>query len=375
MKKSIIAFIATLFVFTMSAVAATPNFENKLDANQSPAPSITASSEGITISSTQISGGFVDTSEPFDVKDGFNIKLKLKDVPAYFAQEPNGGVITSDIWYGLSFGSKSGWWRAGNDLFAILVRPMSADTTAIEAQYQDSDGFQWIARQEYKIAPTTELTIEMKKDSGVWSLYLNSKKADGIDVSKFDSRFLNKCTNNKAYFGYGYFYAQNTGKTVSTIIEKVNDKSYKGTETAATSSATSSEAPKTSSQTTSSAPSNTAALVVSGITLDENDITLKVGENRKLSTKLFPSGANSSLSWESKDPNIADVDQDGNVTVKKAGSTVITVTTENGKTAQCNIKVEAGKTSAIPFIIIGVVIIVAAGGGAFFFIYKKKKSV
>lgn len=201
---------------------ASDNFINKLDPNQNPAPIITDIENGVKISSTQIATGFLYNGKNFDLSNGFSVNLQLLDVPAYFIQNDD-GVITSDIWYAISFGSQNAWWTAGNNLFAVLIRPLGPNKISIEAQYQDSDGFTWISRQEFPINPKDKLKIEMKKTDNQWYLFLNNNKADEIDVSKFNSRFLSKCTNNNAIFGYGYFYAQNNGKVVSAVISNVND--------------------------------------------------------------------------------------------------------------------------------------------------------
>ena len=63
-------------------------------------------------------------------------------------------------------------------------------------------------------------------------------------------------------------------------------------------------------------------------------------------TKLYPvydpktSNVNTKLTWKSSDTSVATVDQDGNVTAKKNGTTVITATTQNNKSATCTVTVE-----------------------------------
>lgn len=63
-------------------------------------------------------------------------------------------------------------------------------------------------------------------------------------------------------------------------------------------------------------------------------------------TKLYPvydpktSNVNTKLTWKSSDTSVATVDQDGNVTAKKNGTTVITATTQNNKSATCIVTVE-----------------------------------
>ena len=83
---------------------------------------------------------------------------------------------------------------------------------------------------------------------------------------------------------------------------------------------------------------------VDGISLDKNELTINVGESSKLSAAISPANAsNKKITWTSDKPEIAEVDQNGNVTGKAEGNAVITATTEDGnKTATCTVKVEKG---------------------------------
>ena len=69
--------------------------------------------------------------------------------------------------------------------------------------------------------------------------------------------------------------------------------------------------------------------------------TVKVYRNAtlKLSATLSPSNAMSSLKWKSSKKKVATVDAKGVVHPKKNGTTVISVTTENGKSASVKVKV------------------------------------
>lgn len=64
-------------------------------------------------------------------------------------------------------------------------------------------------------------------------------------------------------------------------------------------------------------------------------------ETFKMEARLIPSNSNKNtgLTFESSDENIATIDENGNVTVKGVGTTVISVTTENGKSAYTNLTV------------------------------------
>lgn len=99
---------------------------------------------------------------------------------------------------------------------------------------------------------------------------------------------------------------------------------------------------------------------VEKITLDVTSATIYEGENLTLTATITPDNAtNKNVSWKSSNTSVATV-SNGKVTALKAGTTTITVTTEDGgKTATCNVTVNEkiysvenislDKTSAILF--------------------------
>ena len=68
--------------------------------------------------------------------------------------------------------------------------------------------------------------------------------------------------------------------------------------------------------------------------------TVYIGETVTLTYTMTPSNATNSVTWKSTDTSIATVSSSGVVTGKKEGSTNITVTTDNGKSASCKVYVE-----------------------------------
>ncbi len=80
---------------------------------------------------------------------------------------------------------------------------------------------------------------------------------------------------------------------------------------------------------------------VTGVTLDETSKEMNVGETFTLKAKIEPSNAtNQNVTWNSLDATVATVDKNGKVTARKAGFTVITVTSEDGgHSATCEITV------------------------------------
>lgn len=87
-----------------------------------------------------------------------------------------------------------------------------------------------------------------------------------------------------------------------------------------------------------------------GITLSKSKLTItKTGkEPNKTSTltaEMTPANASSEVTWESADEGVATVADDGVVTAVGTGSTTITVSTDNGKTATCAVTVKKSTTA------------------------------
>ena len=80
---------------------------------------------------------------------------------------------------------------------------------------------------------------------------------------------------------------------------------------------------------------------IESISLNKSNITLSKGTSETLKATINPSDATDAktLTWKSEDENIAKVDGNGKVTGVGTGTTNITVTTSNGKSATCKVTV------------------------------------
>lgn len=85
----------------------------------------------------------------------------------------------------------------------------------------------------------------------------------------------------------------------------------------------------------------TSSIRPTGVTLNETAITMAAGGSFKLRATVEPANASvSTVKWTSSAEDVAEVDETGNVTAKKAGTAVITVITDFGnKRATCTVTV------------------------------------
>ena len=89
-------------------------------------------------------------------------------------------------------------------------------------------------------------------------------------------------------------------------------------------------------------PTGPTTVAVTGVSLSKTSLTLTEGGSETIAASVTPSNAtNQAVSWSSSNTGVATVDG-GKVTAVKAGSATITVTTsDGGKTAKCEVTVEA----------------------------------
>lgn len=88
---------------------------------------------------------------------------------------------------------------------------------------------------------------------------------------------------------------------------------------------------------------------VSGVTLDQSNVSIAAGEKVALKATVNPDNAtNKNVVWSSSNPAVAKVDQNGNVTAVKNGIAIIKVVTKDqSRTAQCVVKVTTSVESSI----------------------------
>ena len=93
----------------------------------------------------------------------------------------------------------------------------------------------------------------------------------------------------------------------------------------------------------------TGDTAVTSVKLNRSALSLEVGETGKLSATVLPASAtDKSITWSSRNTDVASVNSNGTVNAKKAGTAVITATATNGKSASCTVTVTGGTTDPDP---------------------------
>ena len=87
------------------------------------------------------------------------------------------------------------------------------------------------------------------------------------------------------------------------------------------------------------APVTPTVIAVTGVKLDQTTLTLNAGKSAQLTATVSPSNAtNQSVKWSTSNSNVTV--SNGEVTGKAVGTSVVTVTTnDGGYTAQCTVNV------------------------------------
>ena len=90
-------------------------------------------------------------------------------------------------------------------------------------------------------------------------------------------------------------------------------------------------------------PKTPTTIVATNIKINENEISIKEGESKKLTVTITPENVtDKNVKWKSNDENIATISSTGEIIAKKAGKVEITATSSNGKidTIKINVREE-----------------------------------
>ena len=195
-----------------------------------------------------------------------------------------------------------------------------------------------------------KLNIYKKSSSGKFILFYQNKSENLTSLEVFIPRDILSTSSKTEILVVGYDKDGNriTGShTIDPIPSPVPinpsetaKPSYSSSPIPTKPTPSSSSSPSTSPS-TSTGPTDPMTDPTS-VNLDKTDLTLTIGGTTSTTLKatVNPTGANQTVTWKSSKPEIATVDKNGKVVAVKKGSSTITATTTNGKTASCKVTVK-----------------------------------
>lgn len=221
-------------------------------------------------------------------------------------------------------------------------------------------------------AKAKKLTVKAAKKT----LYVGGKASLGktkisvtVKPKKASQKVTYKSSNKKVLkvSAKGVVTAKKVGKATVTVTSKSNKKlkkkikftvkkvAAKNTNTAvkSTDQPKTTESPAataTPAPTSVPAPTSAPAVELESLSLNQETLSLtKTGKNANpssvLTAALTPSNATNKMTWSSSDEGVVSVDATGKVVAEGTGTATVTVSSDNGKSASCEVTVQKSTTA------------------------------
>ena len=237
----------------------------------------------------------------------------------------------------------------------IMISLVFAANASIEVINLDYNGAVISVKSDEKI----NRVIMYKKDSqGNYVRFFENMETGYNEKNFFISRYSLSETD-KSNFRVDVITESGRSSTVDVKVDKVPELPEKKEEIVPTPTTKPTASPTTTpsvspSTTPNPSNSNNNDTKPTSIILNQNNLTLTIGEKKQAQLKLTmqPSNAKAKLTWSSDDKSIATVNKNGIVNGKKTGTTTIKVKTDTGLVAQCKVTVKLKKINKTSYFIL-----------------------
>ena len=210
---------------------------------------------------------------------------------------------------------------------------VSADYTLSKSSYvtvyAETASMKYVYRQSFEISTNVPVqSVSLNKKETSIQLGKSEKLVATINPSNATNTKLNWSSsqaNVASVDDQGNVTAKSVGTTVVKVISEDGQKEARCTVTV-------------------------TGIPVESVSLNKTETSIQLGKSEKLVATINPSNAtNTKLNWSSSQANVASVDDQGNVTAKSVGTTVIKVISEDGqKEASCSVTVEQNEEPVEP---------------------------
>lgn len=187
--------------------------------------------------------------------------------------------------------------------------------------------------------PVSSLPSEDKVNSDSNATTENKTSSDSGNSEKSDNQIISSPPKTTAQ-------QETTQKPV--VQQNNNTTTVKENTTSNTQNNTVNQTQTTTQNVTKPSNNTPQNKEITSISLDKSKVTLDIGEQVKLNLTIYPSDvAHKAYTYSTSDNRVAGIDINGVITAKADGTALITVTTDNGKTAQCNVTVRKPELTSV----------------------------
>lgn len=248
-----------------------------------------------------------------------------------------GETVTCDIGY-ISHFNYSRWTISDNDVLEF-TSPPGAYSTRVTVRAKKAKSSYVIVNCEYhwyELDPTTGRYTYARKDAKVWRILVKEDKPDPTSVEIMPGSL--KRNVGDTFSLYYRVLPEEADQTLDwsvypSGIVYCNDGFLRML------------SPGTATVTATAVNGVSASCRVTVEKVDPISISLAtpdpiyIGQMYTLEPELYPENAQTVLTWKSDNSQVASVSSNGIVTGKSVGNARIIVTTDNNKTASCNVEV------------------------------------
>lgn len=176
------------------------------------------------------------------------------------------------------------------------------------------------------------------------ALLFQPHNAEAVELAKSRVSML---PGDRIQLEYEVFPENTPDKSVTWQSSDSSVATVKNGEVVAVDAGTCTVTVKTVNGLTDSCTVSVSDFAVEALELSQTELVLCVGETAELTCRVLPQGAESELVWKCDNADVAEL-RNGQLTALALGSCTVTVTSENGITAQCRVTVSLREEERLP---------------------------
>ncbi|MCI6861675.1 MAG: Ig-like domain-containing protein, partial [Prevotella sp.] len=235
--------------------------------------------------------------------------------------------------------------KAGNSIYIDEVTALAGDIITLSVQMTNTEADKYCGFQFDVVLPEG---VSFVQNDGFYEAELSTQRTTARKTNFFDSVLLSDgslrilCNTSASNSEVGHLYCfSGTSGEVCTIKVKVDENIKAGKHSIVLKNIALSDYSSVSHAVSDyTMELKVPSIEVTSVSLNKATLEMVEGDTENLTATVMPANATEQgVTWTSSNGNVATVDAQGKVTAVAEGTAIITVTSVNGKTAQCNVVV------------------------------------